>query len=296
MSEQNKNNPGQYLYRQKEKENVKAKTKEKEKVKENPSDLVPCPHCGAVIKRSWEFCPQCGHALVDYCTFCGADVPTDAQECPECGMPRKGVPCPRCGTINARAYCRCCNEPLTIAAKKELERALKDPKFIRAAQAAIKAAELEAMIKQAMEEEVIEDVVPSGALSPEIQRLRELMGSIQQYTPAGGGGGGGGDDGDSWEERIAAMKAQYLSAKAELAAALEALAPPPGSTPQQQRDYYSARKVPTVTTKTVKSKDPCAWVCNFCGCWHNKPSECAEPWHGGTWIYDTRTVDFVTFD
>ncbi len=293
MSDQNNNSQGPYLYREKQKEKVQHK--HKDQVRTVQSDLKPCPNCNALVKKTWEFCPQCGHSLADYCTFCGADIPGGAQECPECGMPRHGVSCPRCGTINARAYCRCCNEPLTIAAKKELERALKDPKFIKAAQLAVKTAELEAMLKQAMEEEVIEDVVPSSALSPEVRRLRELMGSINQYTPASGGGGGG-DDGESWEDRIAAMKAQYLSAKAELAAALEALAPPEGSTPQQQRDYFSARKVPTVTTKTIKAKDPCAWVCNFCGCWHNKPSECAEPWLGGTWIYDTKTVDFVTFE
>ena len=87
------------------------------------SDGVGCPYCGQPVKKSWEWCPSCGHSLVDWCTFCGADIPRGEDECPECGMSRSGIVCPKCGTRNAGGFCRKCNEPLTLAAKKELERA-----------------------------------------------------------------------------------------------------------------------------------------------------------------------------
>ena len=63
--------------------------------------------------------------------------------------------------------------------------------------------------------------------------------------------------------------------------------PPAGSTPEEQFNYYSARKVAVETVRIVKKEKKTGWVCNFCGCYHNQPSECAEPWHGGTWIYKT---------
>ena len=76
--------------------------------------------------------------------------------------------------------------------------------------------------------------------------------------------------------------------KAELNSTLEHMVPPAGSTPQEQRNYYSARKISIL--QKVKSTNPIAWVCNYCGCWHNKPSECCEPWHGGTWIFEEKTI------
>lgn len=70
--------------------------------------------------------------------------------------------------------------------------------------------------------------------------------------------------------------------------------PPAGSTPEEQFNYYSARKVAVETVRVVKKESKTGWVCNYCGCFHNKPSECAEPWHGGTWIYQTITETIVT--
>ena len=105
-----------------------------EKHSAKAADGGRCPHCGAAVGSSWEFCPACGGSLVPYCTFCGADIPAGEDECPECGMSRGGVKCPRCGARNVRAYCRKCNEPLTPAARKEVERAMKDPVFLKAAE------------------------------------------------------------------------------------------------------------------------------------------------------------------
>ncbi len=45
--------------------------------------------------------------------------------------------------------------------------------------------------------------------------------------------------------------------------------PPVNSTPEEQRNYFSARKLPV--EKVILTKGREAWVCNFCGCWHNCP-------------------------
>lgn len=74
----------------------------------------------------------------------------------------------------------------------------------------------------------------------------------------------------------------------------EEMLPPAGSTPEEQFNYYSARKVAIETTQTIKRDIKTGWVCNYCGCYHNQPSECAEPWHGGTWIYKTEEVTITT--
>ncbi len=69
----------------------------------------------------------------------------------------------------------------------------------------------------------------------------------------------------------------------------EEMLPPAGSTPEEQYNYYSARKVAVETIRTVKKETRTGWVCNYCGCLHRYPSQCVEPWHGGTWIYKTIT-------
>lgn len=139
------------------------------------SDDIGCPHCGQPVKKSWEWCPSCGHSLVDWCTFCGADIPRGEDECPECGMSRSGVVCPKCGTRNAGGFCRKCNEPLTLAAKKEQERALKDPQFVKAAELAVQAAELLARI-EAEEQEVTGQESKEVELPEDVLRLKELLG------------------------------------------------------------------------------------------------------------------------
>lgn len=165
--------------------NMESQHKQKELHKESilnqvkeiraSSDGVGCPYCGQPVKKSWEWCPSCGHSLVDWCTFCGADIPRGEDECPECGMSRSGIVCPKCGTRNAGGFCRKCNEPLTLAAKKEQERALKDPQFVKAAELAVQAAELLARI-EAEEQEVPESEIKEIELPEDVLRLKELLG------------------------------------------------------------------------------------------------------------------------
>lgn len=290
------------------------------------SDGVGCPYCGQPVKKSWEWCPSCGHSLVDWCTFCGADIPRGEDECPECGMSRSGIVCPKCGTGNAGGFCRKCNEPLTLAAKKELERAQKDPQFLKAAELAVQAAELLARI-EAEEQEVPESEIKEIELPEDVLRLKELLGktTLRRFDKLS-------DRSDQKRETgsvadpveapalrqaqglrtsttgepcrttcsaankmksKAELRAEYSKIQEELNKALEGMLPPVGSTPQEQRNYFSARKLPV--EKVILTKGREAWVCNFCGCWHNCPSECCEPWHGGKWVYEYKEEKILDF-
>lgn len=252
------------------------------------SDDIGCPYCGQPVKKSWEWCPACGHSLVDWCTFCGADIPRGEDECPECGMSRGGIVCPKCGTRNAGGFCRKCNEPLTLAAKKELERALKDPQFVKAAELAVQAAELLARIE--MEDAPEEEVKKEIELPEDILRLKELLGKATLRQQAQGSNG---MRQAQRQKSKAELRAEYSKIKAELDKALNEMLPPAGSTPQEQRNYFSARKLPV--EKIIQTKTREAWVCNFCGCWHNCPSECCEPWHGGKWVCEYKEEKILDF-
>ena len=261
------------------------------------SDGVGCPYCGQPVKKSWEWCPSCGHSLVDWCTFCGADIPRGEDECPECGMSRSGVVCPKCGTRNAGGFCRKCNEPLTLAAKKEQERALKDPQFVKAAELAVQAAELLARI-EAEEQEVPEAEIKEIELPEDVLRLKELLGKTTLRQAQGPDGKqtqplDGKQQQAQRPKSKAELRAEYSKIQEELNKALEGMLPPVGSTPQEQRNYFSARKLPV--EKVILTKGREAWVCNFCGCWHNCPSECCEPWHGGKWVYEYKEEKILDF-
>lgn len=290
------------------------------------SDDIGCPHCGQPVRKSWEWCPSCGHSLVDWCTFCGADIPRGEDECPECGMSRSGVVCPKCGTRNAGGFCRKCNEPLTLAAKKEQERALKDPQFVKAAELAVQAAELLARI-EAEEQEVTGQESKEVELPEDVLRLKELLGktTLRHFDKLSDRSDQKRETGSVAEpveapalrqaQRLrtsttgepcrttcsaankmkskAELRAEYSKIKAELDKALEGMLPPVGSTPQEQRNYFSARKLPV--EKVILTKGREAWVCNFCGCWHNCPSECCEPWHGGKWVYEYKEEKILDF-
>ena len=261
------------------------------------SDDIGCPHCGQPVKKSWEWCPSCGHSLVDWCTFCGADIPRGEDECPECGMSRSGIVCPKCGTRNAGGFCRKCNEPLTLAAKKEQERALKDPQFVKAAELAVQAAELLARI-EAEDQEVPESEIKEIELPEDVLRLKELLGKTTLRQAQGPDGKqtqplDGKQQQAQRPKSKAELRAEYSKIKAELDKALNEMLPPVGSTPQEQRNYFSARKLPV--EKVILTKGREAWVCNFCGCWHNCPSECCEPWHGGKWVYEYKEEKILDF-
>lgn len=244
-----------------------------------------CPHCHAEIPDQAEFCPTCGKKLVSYCTFCGAPMEPGETVCEECGMPASGIKCPQCGTLNLRSFCRHCNEPLTKTALRAVEKAKQDPKVQQAAALMDKATVLEEKIEQ-LKASGGKPAPPKPKVLTESERMMmELFGqqpeaaaTVQEET-----------------ESLDALLNEYHQTVKELNATFEQMLPPNGATPQEQFNYSSARKVAVEATRKVLrkviKKVPTEWVCNFCGCHHTKPSDCARPHLGGTWLYKDTEVD-----
>ena len=270
-----------------------------------------CVRCGVPIQADWEICPHCGQSLhAGLCSFCGASMEADDSFCPDCGNPRTGIICPDCNTLNFRSFCRKCNRPLNEMAMQEMQKAKHDPVFPEMLALAQELADLEERILD----------TPSGEISEEDSEPPQLELSeadkklIQQYKDLFAGSG-------SLEEisipkpkplketpvqarpkiqlnvkrvDLDEAKQLYKEKLEEMRGLMEKLRPEGDMTPQMQRNYYSARKLP-VLRKSV-SKAPVCWVCNLCGCQHNQPSECAQPELGGTWIYEDVVTVTKTFE
>ena len=243
-----------------------------------------CPHCGATIAPGLEFCPVCGAKLVDYCTFCGAPMRPEDIDCPECGMPAEGIECPTCHIRNHRPFCGQCGRPLSRAARIAVDRAKLDPKVKEAAVALMRIAELEAELDGA--EPAPEDEGPHEPTEGEL-RLRELMGQVG-FKPAEAPKA----EKPKTERSRAEIMAEYQKAVEDANRAMEEMLPPAGMTPQEQRNYATARKVAVLETvqeswRGIPIKESMAWECNYCHVLHNNPCECARPGLGGKWVHCT---------
>ena len=245
-----------------------------------------CPHCGAVLDKEYEWCPVCGGKLADHCTFCGAPMLPDDVDCPECGMPAEGVVCPDCGVRNFRSFCRQCGRPLSRAARRAVEKAKQDPKVLEAARLLEKISELEAELDGALPGSDA-DETPAKPTEGELW-LKEMMAKAG-ITPAEKPRVTQRRMGRSREEVLA----EYKKAVEEADRAMEEMLPPAGATPQEQRNYYTARKVAVMEVMEerwygVAHEVPLGWICNRCQVLHNNPSECAVREFGGRWVTTTK--------
>lgn len=282
-----------------QKQQIRVRTDERTREAQNVSvntqqnvALTACPFCGSAVEPDYEICPVCGHKLVEYCTFCGANMTANDIDCPECGMPSDGVTCPDCGTLNFRSFCRKCSRPLSRAARKAVEKAKADPKVQEAVDIMLKMAELEAEMQNAAEEDGIIDDTPHEPTEKEL-RLRELMGKVG-FTPTEKPKV---QPKQNKSRSRAEIQAEYQRMVEEANKVLESMVPPAGSTPQEQRNYSTARKVAVMETYKEKvnvsyiagQEERMGWVCNRCQIFHRCPEECGVRKYGGHWT--TRTVD-----
>lgn len=216
-----------------------------------------------------------------------------AKFCTKCGQTREGIVCPECGTLNFRNFCRVCNTPLTAMAQRAVTEAKNDPKFKAIQAKAEELAELQAQIEElqkggghsapaelsAADRAMLDDyaavLASIGVAKP--QERKTVESRPQPERPR-------------FEEKVKSLDeimAAYREKAAEMDAALASLTPPPDFTPEQQRDYYSARKIGRMHTEITigDGYNPYKWKCNLCGALHSNPTECAQPELGGTWIY-----------
>lgn len=210
---------------------------------------------------------------------------SNAKFCTHCGQPVEGIKCPECGTLNSRNFCRKCNTPLTPRALKAIAAAKNDPKFKILEKKAQELVELQSLIEEI--QKGVPETQSLPQLSEEDQQLineyASLLDSIgiekPQVKPV--------EKPEETKRKTYEAKGMsledimkaYKEKAAEMDDALANLVPPPEFTPEEQRDYFSARKI-----ARLHQPVPMLWKCNLCGCLHPCPSECAEPELGGQWV------------
>lgn len=259
------------------------------------ADNCQCPYCNGDVKASYVICPHCGRSLTpDKCSFCGEQTKPEAKFCTKCGQPKEGLLCPECGTLNSRNFCRKCGAPLTPMGQAALAEAKNDPAFQAVEAKAKELAELHARIVElqnqqpkaelsdadkALLDEYADVLSSIGAYKPQEKPKRHLVPDAQTRP--------------HYEEKALSLDEimeAYRQKADEMNQAMAAMVPPPDFTPEQQRDYYTARKVATLESEYSidwNGYNPSQWKCNYCGYLHPNPSDCAEPQLGGVWIYQT---------
>jgi len=247
---------------------------------------VKCLNCGEMIGEDAELCPCCMHPVHgDRCSFCGGMLIKGDHFCPECGNSVDGVLCPKCGTLNFRNFCYKCHEPLTIHAHEETGRAEKDPLVLRMKALTAELIKLEELLP--LSTSVIETT------SKQDQELIESYRAMLKHEPVKVSEGSNPDIVPPQTEITELQKQQlvkeYQQKAQELAEVLKSFSPPTDTTPELQRDYYSARRIPILAKS--EEKVTVGWICNYCGFRHLYPEQCVEPWRGGTWIYDNIVIE-----
>lgn len=74
---------------------------------------ITCGKCGAQVKPTAKFCPECGETLSKRCPKCNTEIKSNAKFCPECGEPL-GKKCPNCNASLKKntKFCPECGEKL----------------------------------------------------------------------------------------------------------------------------------------------------------------------------------------
>lgn len=231
------------------------------------------------------------------CTFCGAPAEPGTRFCTECGNNREGITCPHCGTLNYRSFCKNCYAPLNEQAHKALTEAKFDPHFQRAEQLVKEMAELEKIIREAEAANQYKEAPDrSVTLSAEDRQIldayKDLFGGMAN-PPAPSAPADEPATAARTRERkqFQIQKAEdamklYKAKMAELQMHMDSMLPDSAATPEEQRDFFSARIITTTKIEYVKQ----GWVCNYCSCFHKCPNECVEPQLGGKWIFFEKEV------
>lgn len=227
------------------------------------------------------------------CTFCGAEVDEDDMFCPECGNALGGIRCPKCGALSLRNFCSNCNHPINELAQKAVSEAMRDPEFLRARRLAEELEQLEQQIARLSGEETAGEKLldTSSTLSDEDRSAAASYAALfagiaemdvpvapsreQEARPA--------------ERRrfsadpdlLRAAVKEYRAKAAELQDSIAGMLPDPEMPPEQQRNFFCARKITQIEMRTTRQE----WVCNYCGCHHRQPSECVSPELGGKWLF-----------
>lgn len=207
-----------------------------------------------------------------HCPNCHAKMEEHAEFCPVCGK-RFVDYCTFCGASMSpgEPFCEECGMP-AVGVKCPQCGTLNLRSFCRHCNEPLNKAALRAVEKAQQDPQVQQAATLMDKAAELEQKMEQLEASEQT-----------------------AVRQEYEETVKEINKTLEQMLPPNGSTPQEQFNYSSARKVAIEATRKVirkvRKKVPTEWVCNFCGCHHSKPSDCVKPHLGGTWIYKNVYVD-----
>ncbi len=269
-----------------------------------------CPHCQHTIEPGLALCPYCGEPIdVAHCSFCGEPMDADEMFCSSCGNPRKGIACPTCSTINYRSFCRRCNTPLNEMAQEAIQKARQHPAVQRARQIVAEMQRMQEEMERMVQEAETAAATPSSPSSPEddkpemteadrkqldrFYRLMNMSPTKTQSKPAPTKHTPPKQTRKSLfnKERMKALLDEYERQAAELQATAASMLPDPADPPEVQRNFLCACLIETYQTTVIKERKSVGWVCNFCGCHHQQPSDCCRPELGGTWLYqDVETI------
>ena len=266
-----------------------------------------CIYCGATYSPTAQICPECGMGVGDgSCTFCVNIMPSGASVCPHCGNPADGIECQECGTVNFRNFCRSCGASLNSRAALAIDRFKADPKFRQAEQIGVELKKIRDYIEgksSALDLTHNDETLATDALTDmpadyaalfscefpaSVEKTPPIVSSassVIQHKPEA-------RTGHEKSKKLSVKDAMklYAEKKAEMDALLDSIVPPLDLSPEEQRDFCSARQtvVRYTETSTITTSRR-YWICNYCCCQHNEPPECAEPWHGGVWITNNET-------
>jgi predicted amidophosphoribosyltransferase len=228
--------------------------------------MAICPNCGSEIDPDADFCEVCHHYIrQDVCSFCGAQIDPREGYCPGCGMPRGGIVCPTCHTLNDFSFCKQCGQPLTNEAKAIMEEMRQIPEYKELVALSREYNELQMQLPYETEADKKRGEALQELRERVLKLLAEDEGVDAPVIPAP-------HYKRVTKEELNESKQRKLDQLAEL---LSRMSIPPSPSPAKVRNYAMAQKPAGVRL---------AWKCNYKNALHSSPCGCAKPQMGGTWV------------
>ena len=225
-----------------------------------------CPNCGAEIDPEADFCEACRHYIrTDVCSFCGAYFDEQSTYCPECGLPRGGIVCPTCHTLNDFSFCKQCGQPLTDEAKGIMNQMRQMPEYKELMALAHEYNDLQMQLPYETEKDKERGEAMQSLRERVLKLLAQDQGQDLPVVPTP-------KRQRVTKEELKENKNRKLEQIAEL---LDRLAIPESPSPAKVRNYAMAQKPAGVRL---------AWVCNYKNALHSSPCGCAKPQMGGKWV------------